>query len=177
MHAKKSVLVNSDNYWRKKTSDNYFDITMGSYDGAETCELVGSYLLHQIANKYKHNFGLYRDDGLGIVQGAPREVEIIKKGLCELFQKHKLKITIDANKRIVNFLDVTLNLNNGKHSPYIKPGNIPLYVHRQSNHPPSILKNIPAAINKRLSDISSDQDTFNTAVPIYQKKTAGTAIR
>ena len=30
--------------WVKKNSNNCFDVTMGSYDGAEICELVG--LLH-----------------------------------------------------------------------------------------------------------------------------------
>ncbi|KAL5014501.1 hypothetical protein ScPMuIL_008771, partial [Solemya velum] len=38
-------------------------------------------------------------------------------------KKYGLKITIEANKKIVNFLDVTLNLNNGKYSPYNKPNN------------------------------------------------------
>ena len=37
---------------------------MGSYDGAETCELVGSYLLSQLPETI--DLGLYRDDGLGI---------------------------------------------------------------------------------------------------------------
>ena len=38
---------------------------MGSYDGAEVCELVDIYVLNTLANKYdKNNIGLYRDDGL-----------------------------------------------------------------------------------------------------------------
>ena len=36
---------------------------MGAYDGAEVCELVGTYLLSLIQRKYE-NVGLYRDDGL-----------------------------------------------------------------------------------------------------------------
>ncbi|CAH3034629.1 unnamed protein product [Porites lobata] len=54
---------------------------MGSYDGAETCELVGSFLLSQL----KHldvNIGLYRDDGLAISNAAPRDKENIKKEIC-----------------------------------------------------------------------------------------------
>ena len=35
---------------------------MGSYDGAETSELVGSFLLSQLQN-LDINIGLYRDDG------------------------------------------------------------------------------------------------------------------
>ena len=37
-----------------------FDVTMGSYDGAETCELVGTYIPSAINNMI---IGLYRDDG------------------------------------------------------------------------------------------------------------------
>jgi hypothetical protein len=42
-------------------------------------------------------------------------------------------------------------------------------VHRLSNHPPTILKNIPANVNKRLSSISSDEKMFESAAPCYQE--------
>ena len=42
---------------------------MGAYDDAEVCELVGTYMLSFISEKYnRKDFGLYRDDGLGVVQ-------------------------------------------------------------------------------------------------------------
>ena len=69
----------------------------------------------------------------------------------------------------VNFLDVTPDLRSEKYYPYTKEGNIPLYVHKESNHPPSILKNIPESINKRLSNISSDKECFDSAKGIYQE--------
>ena len=69
----------------------------------------------------------------------------------------------------MNFLDVTLNLSTGKYHPYSKPNNTPLYVHSKSNHPPSVLRNIPLSINKRLTEISSDQDSFEQASPPYQQ--------
>ena len=107
LHAKKSCLFNEE-HWGKKESTNLFDVTMGSYDGAETCELVGSFLLHQITHKHGENFGLYRDDGLGVWKAAPPcEIEIIKMDLSSFFNNHGLKITIEANKKIVDFLDVT----------------------------------------------------------------------
>ena len=37
-----------------------------------------------------------------------------------------------------------------------------------SNHPPSILRNIPIGINKRLSELSSNQEVFDLAAPLYQ---------
>ena len=45
-------------------------------------------------------------------------------------------------------------------------------MHSKSNHPPKIIENIPAAINKRLSEISSDEDSFQHAVPLYQEALA-----
>ena len=40
-----------------------FDVTMGSYDGAEVCELVGLYLLSKLTPQMGiKNVGLYRDD-------------------------------------------------------------------------------------------------------------------
>ena len=92
-----------------------------------------------------------------------------KKNLCKIFRENGLKITIETNKSIVNFLDVTLDLQSGKHYPFTKEGNVPLYVHKKSNHPPSILKNIPDSINKRLSEISSDRECFDNAKTVYQE--------
>ena len=51
----------------------------------------------------------------------------------------------------------------------MKPSSTPLYVHSQSNHPPSILKNIPESINKRLSNISSNKELLDEVSPPYQK--------
>ncbi|KAL9960709.1 hypothetical protein ACROYT_G034196 [Oculina patagonica] len=51
----------------------------------------------------------------------------------------------------------------------MKPANTPLYVHRQSNHPPNIIKNIPESVNRRLSEISSDEDAFTEAATPYQE--------
>ena len=96
---------------------------MGSYDGAESYELVGSLLLHLITAKHGNKFGLYRDDGLGIVKESTREIERIKKDLCSIFNTYGLKITIEANKKIANFFDVTLNLSTGKYQPYSKLSN------------------------------------------------------
>ena len=50
----------------------------------------------------------------------------------------------------------------------MKPSKI-LYVHRQSIHPPTLLKNIPHNIIKRLTSISSNQKVFDDAIPPYQK--------
>ena len=44
---------------------------MGSYDGAEVCELVELFLLNELNELFgKDNVGLYRDDGLAIVKNT-----------------------------------------------------------------------------------------------------------
>ena len=50
-HVLKSLLFDEKDTWTKKQS-SLFDITMGAYDGAEVCELVGTYMLSVISEKY-----------------------------------------------------------------------------------------------------------------------------
>ena len=132
IQAKRSVLFNDNQSWCKKSADSHFDVTMGSFDGAETCELVGSYLLSKLPTAYRSKIGLYRDDGLTAFNLPPRKIESIKKKICSTFGEHNLELTIEANKKCVNFLDVTLDLRTQSFKPYTKPGNIPQYINRQS---------------------------------------------
>ena len=53
-HARKSLLFNKQETWIKKES-GLFDVTMGAYDGAEVCELVGIFILHQLSRVYNNN--------------------------------------------------------------------------------------------------------------------------
>ena len=96
---------------------------------------------------------------------SPQEIEKIKKDCCKILKHHDLKITVEANATKVNFLDVTLDLKSGKHYAFTKDGNIPLYVCNKFN----LIKNIPEAINKRLSQLSSDKECFDKTKSIYQE--------
>ena len=40
-HAQKSLLFYANKPWIKSCNNNLFDVTMGSFDGSEVCELVG----------------------------------------------------------------------------------------------------------------------------------------
>ena len=142
--------------------------SMGSFDGAETCELVGCYLLSQLTQISDLNIGLHRDDGLAVLNQTPKKIEKAKKEICRIFANN-LRITVEANKKTVSFLDVTLDLTTERFKPYSKQATTPLYVHSRSNHPPNTIRNIPEEINKRLSEISSDEDPFNEAAPVYQE--------
>ena len=132
-------------------------------DGAEICEIVGLYLLSLLSD-LGIEVGLYRDDGLCTCKLSPRQTELMKKKLCKVFKDNGLTITIEANVKNVNFLDINLNLETGIHKPFMKPNDQPVYVHNLSNHPPGILQNIPHSVNRRLSVISANEDFFNTAI-------------
>ena len=47
-HARKSLLFDDNGAWVKKDRNPLFIVTMGSFDNAEVCELVGLYLLNKI---------------------------------------------------------------------------------------------------------------------------------
>jgi hypothetical protein len=83
--------------------------------------------------------------------------------LSAIFRKQKLEITIEANKEKVEFLDIYLDLDLDEYGPFRKPGDTPVYVHSQSNHPRKVLENIPFGVNKRLSRISSSKEIFDKA--------------
>ena len=53
-HARKSLLFSNEKPWMKRQG-NLFDLTMGAYDGAEVCELVGIFILKKISEKYNKN--------------------------------------------------------------------------------------------------------------------------
>ena len=46
--SRKSLLFDNNEPWIKKEQSSNFDVAMGSYDGAEVCELVGLFLLNDL---------------------------------------------------------------------------------------------------------------------------------
>ena len=115
--AKKTFLFHDGEPWKKK-GEKEFDVTMGSLDGAETCELIGLYLLSQLQH-LGISIGLYRDDGLAASKFSAQKTENIKKEIVKIFQENNLKITITANLKVVDFLDVTFDLTLGSYKPFI----------------------------------------------------------
>ena len=143
---------------------------MGAYDGAEVCELVGTFLLEKISEICnKCDIGLYRDDGLAVFRNkSGTHLEKIKKKLQRLFKEYDLEIIAESNQKIVNYLDVTLNLKDGTFRPYHKPSDQMQYIHMESNHPPNIIKHIPASIETRLSNLSSTETIFKDSTTHYE---------
>ena len=70
--------------------------------------------------------------------------------------------------KVVNYLDVKLNLNEGTYKPYHKPDNETNYIHKDSNHPPSIIRQIPLSIERRISNLSSKEHIFKEPIPYYE---------
>ena len=162
-HCRKSLLIFDKVTWNKKTSDDCFDVTMGSYDGAEICDLVGLFILSNLSELLeKRDIGLYRDDGLMILRNKRgRATDKVRKDVIQVFKNNNFQIEIETGLKIVNFLDVTLNLNNNTYQPYKKPNDTLLYVHTSSNHPKQIIKQIPKSINERLQNHSSNKKVFD----------------
>ena len=80
-----------------------------------------------------------------------------------------LKIEISSDLKIVNFLDVTLNLNDNSYKPFSKTNAIPTYINFSSNHPTSIVKQIPNAINIRINRLSSSKNIFDNHEEFYNE--------
>ena len=124
-----------------------FDVTMGSFDGTEVCELVRLFILNDLANKYGTN---------NIAKGRrtrhfQEHNRTSSRKNTKRLQEHRLKITIQSNLKSVDYLDITLNLTSGLFQPYRKPNDEALYINSKSNHPPTVIKQVPTAINRRLS--------------------------
>ena len=91
-----------------------------------------------------------------------------RKTIIKIFKDIGLGTEIQTNLKDVDFLDVTLNLQNGTYHPYKKPNDKLLYIHSLLNHPPQITKHLPNSISERLLKNSSNQKNFNTAKVEYQ---------
>ena len=131
-------------------------------------------MLYLIGKKYdSKNIELYRDDGLAALKNVRRPAsEKIKKHLQYLFKQKSLQMIIECNFKVVNYLDVTFNLIDGSYRPYRKPNDETHYIHIQSDHPPSITKQLPRSIEKRLSQLSSSKDIFYETAPYYEQRLA-----
>ena len=170
MHTCKSVMFYDNNMWKKTNSNDNFDVPMGSFHGAEICDLVGLYLLHNLSTIINiESIGLYRDDGLAVIN------QTNKSNICKIKNKITRKladigfdITISAGETSTNFLDIHLNLLTDDYCPYVKPNAKTIYIDKDSNHPRAIKKNIPKMIENRISKLTKSKESFDNAKQIYQ---------
>ena len=110
LEAKLSLLFNNRNPWQRTNTNTLFNATIGSYNRAETCELIGIYILLQLKEKsYGMEIGLNRDDSFAVLNQTPQKIDKIKKEICKVFTTNNLH-----TKKVINSLDVTLDLTTEK---------------------------------------------------------------
>ena len=61
-----------------------------------------------------NDFGVYRDDGLAVLKNKSGcQSEQVKISIQKIFKEHGLDFVIQCNMKIVNYLGVTFDLNDG----------------------------------------------------------------
>ena len=112
--------------------------------------------------------GLYRDDGLLFIPNSNGPLSSsIQKRIIRAFKFWGFKIEISSNIKIVNFLDVTLDLSSNSYKPFIKSNQNPTYINVNSNHPKNIIKQIPKAVNLRIGKLSANEKIFKESCKKY----------
>ena len=169
-HRCKSLLFSNNEVWKKKHTESCSDVTVGSFDGAGVYELVGIYMwcfLAKLINK--NDCGRYRDDGPLILRNVNhQQIGRMRKNI-KIFTVPGFAIKVETNLKIVDFLDITFNLDNGTYRPYKKPNYLLSYINKFSNHPPQIIYQLPKTINDWLSRNSSDEEVFSSSKHQYEK--------
>ena len=114
MQVRKTLLFHEGIPWVTRSDNEDFGVPMGSYDGAEVCELVGAFLPNNLSPFIdKSNVGPYRDDGLGVFKShSGPETERKRKEIIKTFNTYNLPITIETNIHVANFVDTTFDLIN-----------------------------------------------------------------
>ena len=89
---------------------------------------INKFVLDKINKNTRENLKLnqwrYRDDGLAVFKSKRGpQVERIKKYFLKIFRENKLNIVTKCNLKIVDYLDVTLNLVNNTYKPFSKSNN------------------------------------------------------
>ena len=135
---------------------------MGPYDSAQVADLVGIYILDTLGRIVNsEQVGLYQNDGIIYIpdSNGPKTSSIQKK-IIRVFKLLGFRIQIASNLKIIDFLDVTLNLSNGTFKSFSKNDSAPRYINISSNHPRSVLRQIPNAVNQRINKLSSCKKIF-----------------
>ena len=90
-----------------------------------------------------------------------------KKNITRAFKFLGFEIETSSNIKVANFLDVTLNLSDNSKGPFLKTDQHPSYINVNSNHPNSIIKQVPKAVNMRIIRLSSNKKIFHESSKMY----------
>ena len=140
----------------------------GGYDSSQIAELVGLYILNILTRIINpEQLGLYHNDGLIYI---PKSSGLISSSIQKIIRAFKVlgfKIEVSSYNRIVNFLDVTLDLSNHSYKPFIKTDQHPSYINVNSNPPKTIIKKVPKGVNLRISKLSANEKIFKENSKMY----------
>ena len=59
MQARETLSFNDSKSWLKKFGNEEFDVPIGCFDGAENCELVGSFILTKLCDVFREKMWDY----------------------------------------------------------------------------------------------------------------------
>ena len=82
-----SLLHHNDDSWVKKDTSVEFNVTMGSYNGVEVCEIVGIFIIDIMRKSFeKRIIGLYSDDVPSIFRNYnDHQNNKVRKDIMKLF--------------------------------------------------------------------------------------------
>ena len=80
-----------------------------------------------------------------------------------------MPIRIETNIRVLSFLDTTFDLINVIYKPNRKPNDNPVYINKNSNHTPTVLRQLRKSVSKRISETSSNEQIFKDSILIYEE--------
>ena len=72
---------------------------------------------------------------------------------------------------------MTLDLFNNSYKPFIKTDQCPSYINVNSNHPKSIIKQVPKALILRIRNLSANEKIFQESSKIYMDALKNSGLR
>ena len=138
MQCRHSLLFFEKEGCKKKSKENYFDVTMLCFDSAEICELSRLFIRWSLENiLLKTNFGSDQDSGLILLRKLnSQQMEKKRKTISKIFKDIAFSIDIQTNLKEEDFVDVTVSLQNVTYWPYKKPNDNLVYIHSSSSQSP-----------------------------------------
>ena len=102
------LLFSDNNTWKKKPTASCFEVTKGTFDRAEICELGVLYIQSKLEKILsKSNLGLYRDNGLSLSRNLNgQQTDKVKKNMIGVFKDIGFSLEIETYLEKVDFLDI-----------------------------------------------------------------------
>ena len=85
----------------------------------------------------------------------------IKKNIQAIFHKYEFKIPIKCNQKVVGYLYVPLRFSDTTFRSFFNTDNKNAYIHKESNHTPSIIRHMLLSIETRLRKLLPNEKVFD----------------